>query len=203
MLSIYQIKPLFQKSLRPFCNLCVQHGITPNQVTLAALVLSLIVGSVAALLNPQRWILWLYPLVLLIRMALNAIDGMIAREYNQQTALGTILNELGDVIADAALYLPFALFGGVGSSLVLLVVLLSTFTEMTGVVVVLIGSSRRYDGPMGKSDRAFSFAILAIAMAVGMPSVWVNIILIILSLLCAFTIYQRAQQGINEVATRG
>lgn len=42
-----------------------------------------------------------------IRMALNALDGMLARECNQQTRLGAILNETGDVISDIALYLPF------------------------------------------------------------------------------------------------
>ncbi len=38
-------------------------------------------------------------------MALNAIDGMLAREFNQQSTLGAILNEVGDIISDAALYL--------------------------------------------------------------------------------------------------
>jgi phosphatidylglycerophosphate synthase len=39
-------------------------------------------------------------------MALNALDGMLARECNQQTRLGAILNETGDVISDIALYFP-------------------------------------------------------------------------------------------------
>ena len=32
--------------------------------------------------------------------------------------------------------------------------------EMAGVVAVQIGAERRYDGPMGKSDRAFTFGLL-------------------------------------------
>ena len=42
-------------------------------------------------------------------MALNAIDGMLAREFGQKSALGGYLNEIGDVVSDAALYAPFAL----------------------------------------------------------------------------------------------
>jgi CDP-diacylglycerol--glycerol-3-phosphate 3-phosphatidyltransferase len=42
-------------------------------------------------------------------MALNAIDGMLAREHGQASRLGAVLNELGDVVADAGLYLPLAL----------------------------------------------------------------------------------------------
>ena len=48
-------------------------------------------------------------------MALNAMDGMLAREFGQQSALGGYLNEITDIVADAALYLPFAFiapFGG-------------------------------------------------------------------------------------------
>ena len=42
-------------------------------------------------------------------MALNAIDGMLAREFNQKSRLGGYLNEITDVVSDAALYLPLLL----------------------------------------------------------------------------------------------
>ena len=45
------------------------------------------------------------PIVLALRMALNAADGMLAREHGQASPLGFYLNELGDIISDAALYL--------------------------------------------------------------------------------------------------
>jgi CDP-diacylglycerol--glycerol-3-phosphate 3-phosphatidyltransferase len=35
-------------------------------------------------------------------MALNAIDGMLAREHDMQSPLGAMLNELGDVLSDVA-----------------------------------------------------------------------------------------------------
>ena len=37
-------------------------------------------------------------------MAFNAIDGMLAREFGQKSRLGAYLNELTDVVSDAALY---------------------------------------------------------------------------------------------------
>ncbi|MEO6453063.1 MAG: CDP-alcohol phosphatidyltransferase family protein [Ginsengibacter sp.] len=39
-------------------------------------------------------------------MALNALDGMMARIYNQQTKKGEVLNELGDVISDLFIFFP-------------------------------------------------------------------------------------------------
>ena len=59
------------------------------------------------MLVAQPILFMLLPIVLFIRMALNALDGMLARECNQQTRFGAILNETGDVISDIALYLPF------------------------------------------------------------------------------------------------
>lgn len=75
-------------------------------------------------------------------MAMNALDGMLARERNQQASLGVFLNELGDVVSDAALYLPLALIAGFTPWLVVVVLLLATLAEMTGVLGLAIGATR-------------------------------------------------------------
>lgn len=106
-MTLYQIKPLFQSLLRPTMFWLYKHHVTANHITLAALALSLITGL---LLVAQPILFLLLPIVLFIRMALNALDGMLARECNQQTRLGAILNETGDVISDIALYLPFLFY---------------------------------------------------------------------------------------------
>ncbi|MGI9628253.1 MAG: CDP-alcohol phosphatidyltransferase family protein, partial [Longimicrobiales bacterium] len=108
----------------------------------------------------DRWPLLLLPAALLLRMALNALDGMMARQLDMQSMSGAFLNELGDVLSDAALYLPLAFVPGVSSTLIVIIVLLAALSEMTGVLAAQQGASRRYDGPMGKSDRAFVFGAL-------------------------------------------
>ena len=102
MPSIYQLKPAFQGLLRPFVNALSRVGVTANQVTVFAVVLCAAVGAAVALVDDPR-ILLLLPAALFLRMALNAIDGMLAREFGQQSKLGALLNELTDVLADAAL----------------------------------------------------------------------------------------------------
>ena len=62
---------------------------------------------------PARWPFLLLPLWLFVRMALNAVDGMLAREFGQKSRLGAYLNEISDVVSDAALYAPFAWLGAV------------------------------------------------------------------------------------------
>src|SRR5579883_2373823 len=154
MPSVYDLKPKFQNLLRPITNGLARAGVTANHVTLAALGLSFATGGMLYFVRDRR-VLLLLPLVLVVRMGLNAIDGMLAREHNQKTPLGAILNELGDVLSDAGLYLPLAFLLPFDRVAIVAIVLLATISEMTGVLGVQIGASRRYDGPMGKSDRAF------------------------------------------------
>ena len=198
-MTIYDLKPAFQNLLRPLCRTLARAGVTANQVTVAALVGSLIVGLLFALYPHSAWAAFLVPIWLFLRMALNAIDGMLAREHNMKTALGGIINELGDVFSDAALYLPFALVPGISPPIVVIVVLLSVLTEMVGVVAVQIGARRRYDGPMGKSDRAFAFGLLAFLLGIGLePGWWANAGLILVGLLSVWTIVNRAVSALRE-----
>ncbi|ODU10957.1 MAG: hypothetical protein ABS91_02875, partial [Thiobacillus sp. SCN 64-35] len=145
------------------------------------------------------WPLLLLPLVLFLRMGLNAVDGMLAREFGQQSKLGAILNELGDVISDAALYLPLAWVPFVWVPLVEGIVVLAVISEMTGVVAVQIGAKRQYQGPMGKSDRAFWFGALGLLLGLGVPpGDWINALLGVMLGLLVLTIVNRARAALRE-----
>jgi CDP-diacylglycerol--glycerol-3-phosphate 3-phosphatidyltransferase len=217
MPSIYQIKPRFQALLRPLVRGLASAGVTANQVTLAAAVMSIAAGVVLAkwAFVPAVW--FLLPVVLFLRMALNAIDGMLAREHGQKSPLGAYLNELCDVISDAALYLPFALipalqqhqfaaFGVawapvVDAIIVVVAVQLAALSEMAGLVALQVGAERRYDGPMGKSDRALAFGLLAFLHGLGfIPALWLKWAIVLIALLTAWTIVNRVRAGLRERA---
>jgi CDP-diacylglycerol--glycerol-3-phosphate 3-phosphatidyltransferase len=199
LISIYQLKPRFQNLLRPLVKRLYDRGITANQVTLAACAVSILVGAIAALSIPHLWVFALIPAWMILRMALNAIDGMLAREFGQKSQLGAYLNELTDVIADSALFLPFALLPGVSLWLVVLVTLLAMLTEYAGVMGPMIGASRRYDGPMGKSDRALVFGVLGAGVALGwLAPLWINIVLAVVSALLVYTPVNRIRHGLAE-----
>jgi CDP-diacylglycerol--glycerol-3-phosphate 3-phosphatidyltransferase len=204
MPSIYQLKAGFQNLLRPIVNRLAAFGVTANQVTISAIVLSALGGLVVALFPDRPWSFLFLIIILFVRMALNAADGMLAREHAMQSKLGTLLNELGDVISDVALYLPFALISGAAGPLVICVVILAILTEMTGVVGVQLGGRRRYEGPMGKSDRTIAFGILALLLALGIPADnWINIFFAVMSALLIVTIYNRARSALRDVHGHG
>jgi CDP-diacylglycerol--glycerol-3-phosphate 3-phosphatidyltransferase len=199
MPSIYELKPRFQALLRPLVGALARAGVTANQVTLAAVALSVGVGASLWRDPGSRAVLLAVPVALFVRMTLNAVDGMLAREYHQRSALGAVLNELGDVISDSALYLPFACLPGLPAALVVAIVLLAVVGEMTGVVGLQVGASRRYDGPMGKSDRAFAFGLLALLLAFGVtPGRFTTGFLALVAALAALTILNRAQKALRE-----
>jgi len=199
MASIYDLKPKFQGLLRPLTNTLARTGVTANQITVFAMLLSFAAGAAIYHFRSLR-VLLLLPVVLFLRMALNAIDGMLAREHNQKTPLGAILNELGDVFSDAALYLPLALIAPFDPILMVLIVLFAVISEMTGVLGVTIGASRRYDGPMGKSDRAFVFGALGLLLGLNVsilplvrPILWIVLTLLLL------TVLNRARGALREL----
>jgi len=199
-LSIYELKPRFQALLRPLVVRLHRAGVTANQVTLAACVVSVALGLWLFFAAPHRAAFALIPLWMFLRMAFNAVDGMLAREHGQQSALGAYLNELTDVVSDAALYLPFALVAPFGAFWVGTVIVLAGLSEFAGALGPTVGASRRYDGPLGKSDRAFVFGALGLYMALGAPlpafTAW---LMPLLAALVCWTIANRIRRALTEI----
>jgi CDP-diacylglycerol--glycerol-3-phosphate 3-phosphatidyltransferase len=164
--SVYDLKPRFQSLLRPLVRACVDHGVTPNQLTLAALLGSLVAGAALLLAREHPRVLLVLPGWLLARMALNAMDGMAAREHGLQSPLGAVLNEVGDVLSDLALYLPLAFLGPRLAWPATAFCLGALLTEFAGVLGQALGARRHFEGPMGKSDRALLVGLLALVTAI-------------------------------------
>lgn len=196
-ISIYQLKPQFQRLLSPLLAGLVRRHITPNQVTLCAMLLSMAYGACLAGFPGNSLLLLCLPVFLLLRMALNAIDGMLAKTTNQKTPLGALLNEIADQVSDVVLYLPFALMPGISAPLLVLVVIGGLLAEFAGVLAVSIGAARRFDGPMGKSDRAFAFGLLALLAAAGIGSYWLNGLLWIALSLSLWTVFNRLGRALR------
>jgi len=195
-MTIYDLKPKFQALLRPTVKMLADKGITPNQVTMFAMVLSILVGATIALTHGAKWILLFVPLFMFLRMALNAIDGLLAKEHDMKTKRGAMFNEMSDVIADVALFLPFAFIAGVNPIFVVLFAVVGVFNEMAGVVAQTLNGERRYDGPMGKSDRVFVVGFIALLLGLGVTAgLWVDVLFGMATLLAILSTYNRAMRG--------
>lgn len=198
MLTVYQLKPAFQAILKPSVGWLARHGVTANQITLSALGMCVAFGIIMALAPHSPWPLILLSVILFLRMALNAMDGMLARDHDQASPLGAFLNELGDVAGDAALYLPLALVPGLPAGMIVVLVLLAALSELAGIMGQVVGSERSYRGPMGKSDRALVLG--AIAFLVGLvvtPGWWTDLAFVAVLVLLVVTIVNRVRDGLR------
>ena len=192
-----RLKPRFQQLLQPVLRRLARWGISPNQLTLVTTGLMLLYGG-ALTLSPGTGALWVgLPLVLLVRMALNALDGMLANATGQKTRLGAVLNELCDQLSDAALYLPFAFAPGVHADLLVLVVLAASWVEFTGLAALTVGTARRFDGPMGKSDRAVAFGLLGLLVGYAASPSWSNGLLLVVLVLLGWTLSNRLRAAVR------
>lgn len=162
MISIYKIKPKFQKLLMPLLVFLRRLGVSPNLITIFSVFISFVISYFFwnALSNSLYFLIVAFGL--LLRMMLNALDGMMARIYNLESEIGEILNEVGDIISDVAIYFPLIMFEFLEIEIAVIFILLSIINEFCGLMAKVTCGERRYDGPMGKSDRAFLIGMLCI-----------------------------------------
>jgi len=162
MISIYKIKPKFQQLLMPLLKLLRRLGISPNSITIFSILLSFVIAYFFWNTSDNSSYFLIVAFGLLLRMMLNALDGMMARIYNLQSKLGEVLNEVGDIVSDVAIYFPLIIFESLSIEIAIIFILLSIINEFCGLMAKVISGERRYDGPMGKSDRAFLIGIICI-----------------------------------------
>lgn len=200
MISVYQLKSRFQGILRPISDKLANIGITANMVTITAFILSIAVGFVTyKYASKYSLVYWVLPISLFIRMALNAIDGMLAREHNQKSNFGAVLNELGDILSDIVIYVPLLYVAHCNFWVLFLFTVLTIISETVGIMGVQINASRHYEGPMGKSDRAFWFSVLAIVMTfIAVPTKYITIFTGVISLLLVYTSCNRINGALKE-----
>jgi CDP-diacylglycerol---glycerol-3-phosphate 3-phosphatidyltransferase len=199
MPTLYSIKPAFQSLLRPLVGRLVALGTTANQVTITATVLSVLAGVLIALFPGNTPLFWILPVVLFVRMALNAIDGLMAREFGQASKLGAYLNEIGDVISDVALILPFLRVAPFSAPGVVAFAIAALLVEYAGVLGVMTGGGRGYDGPFGKSDRALALGIIAALIGSGviLPA-WFGWVFPLMAALSIYTTVNRIRAGLRR-----
>lgn len=167
MISVYKLKPKFQQLLTPVLLFLHKNQITANQITVSSILLSVIIGVLFWNADQSGWFFLSLPIGLLLRMALNALDGMMARKFNQTSKLGEALNEIGDIVSDVIIFFPLLKFQPESLYLIIIFIVLSIINEFAGLIGKVIGKERRYDGPMGKSDRALVLGVYGLGVFFG------------------------------------
>ena len=190
-MGIYAVKPRFQEVLSPVASWLADRDVNPTALNLLALVASFN-AALLLFLATNTYLSLLIPLLVFIRIALNALDGMVARLNDVEgQAWGEVLNETVDRVSDAFIFVGLALNPAVNTTLGLMTALIVVLTSFVAVASKAAGGGRRYDGVMGKADRMFIIGLLGVLipfLSVSQPGYWA---LIIVSAGCFETITHR------------
>jgi len=201
MLDLPDTKPLLEGLFRPAARMCSRRGMHPNTLTLASLSASSLAGVLALAYPSATWPLVAILATMLLRLALNHMDGILAREHGMKTPWGGLLNEIATPAEDMALYLPLAARPGMPSALVVSAVMLGVLVEVAGLSALALGATRRVDGPMTKVPRGTFFGALVVAAALGFaPARWVHPALLLILGLLAVTAGNRLCRAVREVS---
>jgi archaetidylinositol phosphate synthase len=176
-------------------------GLTPNTVSLIGLVLALSSAFTYAATHGQSLGV-LFALILLLASGFcDALDGIIARIYQQTSLFGGFLDSLLDRYADAAVC-GGIIIGG----------LCNTFWGLAALAGSLLVSYSRARAEaaeikmesVGIAERAERMLILAVASVVAifwLPAL--NWGIILLAMLSNFTVLQRAVHVYNSLKKKG
>ncbi len=196
MISVYKLKPKFQQLLMPILTFLNRKRVTANQITFGSIILSLVIAVLFWYADRVTIFYLALPIGLLLRMALNALDGMMARLFNQMSKKGEVLNEVGDIVSDVMIFFPLLKFHPESLYLVIGFIVLSIINEFCGLIGKVIANDRRYDGPMGKSDRALLLGLYGILSVLHIPitgiSVYIFAVLCLLLVLSSLTRLRKA-----------
>jgi CDP-diacylglycerol---glycerol-3-phosphate 3-phosphatidyltransferase len=193
-MGVYAIKPAFQRSLGGAEAWLVARRVHPDVLTGAALGLAMLGGGLLYAGATAPGLLLLVPLVALGRIALNALDGLVARATGLARPWGEVLNEVSDRLADVALLGGLALAptsdGRLGAA-TLVAVLVSSYL---GLASKAAGGPRQYGGLMGKADRMLYLALVAVVAGLAGRPEWLNAYLAVVLVGALVMIAQRGRQ---------
>lgn len=203
MAGIYVLKPAFQRSLAGVERWLVARRVHPDWLTGAALALSVAGGVCMYAVTLQPWLLALVPAIAVVRTALNALDGLVARSTGLARPWGEVINELSDRIADVALFGGLALAAPSNLVLGAAAITMMLLSSYLAVLSKAAGGRRQYMGPMGKADRMV-LLIVGAPLAFALPVTWVyNGILAILLVGCLVTLVRRTQATYRDLQALG
>jgi CDP-diacylglycerol--glycerol-3-phosphate 3-phosphatidyltransferase len=197
-MGAYAVKPRFRATLRGVEHLAVLRGVSADQITATgcACVLAAAAAVLAATLNPL-WVIAAASLVIL-RLACNALDGMVATDTNTARPLGQVYNEFADRIGDVAVLIAVT----VRADLVwlgLAAIALTLLSSHMGTLAASAGGTRQYIGVMGKADRMILLALAAVVALFLDQSQVFSVYLTVVAVGCLLTLFQRARAVRREL----
>lgn len=197
--GLYRLKPASQRIVAPIARWLVRHRVPADLVTLAGIPIGAIGGLALALAAAAPLMLLVVPVAAAVRLGLNLLDGMVARETGSSHAMGEMWNELGDRLADALFIGGLAFHPGVGPWPALVAVIAALLASYAGITARAAGGRRQYGGIMSKPGRMGTLAGASVLVLVSGSDTWLVVAAWIIALGAAATLVHRVVEARREL----
>lgn len=187
-----KLKQKIQQILATEAETAHKIGLTPNTVSAIGIILAFLSAITYAMWQNNPTYLLLATLLLLASGFCDALDGVIARLYQQTTIFGGFLDSLLDRYADAAVYVGI-IIGGLCNALWGIIALVGSLlvsysrarAEAAGIKMETIGLAER-------AERILIIAIATLIAYFWQPTTIINASIILLVILTNLTVIQRS-----------
>lgn len=176
-------EPMLRERLQPLVDRLAARQTTPNQVTVAALGISLLAALCIA-----GGGLRLGALLLLLAAVGDLIDGMLARQTGQVTPFGAFFDSTLDRLGEGAILAALAYqFAVTGRPMVVAVTLLALLGSLLVSYTRARAEALGVECKVGLMSRAERVALLVAGLLIGLPGLAV----LVLAVLSLYTVGER------------
>jgi archaetidylinositol phosphate synthase len=197
-----RLKQKVQQSLTVEAKAAHRIGLTPNRISGIGIILAFLSAIAYTQWQTNTLYLLCATALLLLSGFCDALDGVVARLYEQASAFGSFLDSLLDRYADAAVYLGIiisglcnTLWGLIALSGSLLVSYSRARAEAAGIKMESIGLAER-------AERIIILAAASIAAVFWQPTTAMNVGVILIAILSNLTVFQRGLYVYGRLKTK-
>ena len=160
------LRPLADRVIRPFISGSKRVGLTPDSVSLLALLAAIAAAGSFYLAGETQLAYLLGALLVFCNGMLDLLDGALARELDTSSSAGDLLDHVLDRYADIAVVAGLAA-GIEAFALGFAAVTGVLMTSYLGTQAEAVGLDRVYGGLLGRADRLVLVGLVATVAAFG------------------------------------
>ena len=202
-MTLDTLRPVAERLLDPFVAGAKRLGLTPDAVSVLALLTAIGAGVAFAFAAELRLLYLLGAVLVLWNGIFDLLDGALARELDSQSDAGDLLDHVLDRYADILIISGLA--AGVGQyALGLAAITGVLMTSYLGTQAQAVGLDRVYGGLLGRADRLALIGVVATvaavidATALGLTAVgWLLVIFAVVGHLTALQRFYYAMRALG------
>jgi phosphatidylglycerophosphate synthase len=184
----------FRRTAAGAVRACVKRGVHPDLISYLSMVAAAGAGVCFWLSGRWVWLLAIAPLLCMLRLWCNMLDGMVALASGKASLRGEIVNELPDRVSDVMIFVGVAHSGWVNPFLAYWAAILAIMTAYVGTLGQAVSGQRRFEGVMSKQYRMVALMVgsaVTLLLGRGQPLSWLDWTLWIVLAGCLQTIAVR------------